>query len=173
MEKPVITPKTKIFELLESYPDLEETLIGMAPQFSKLRNPLLRKTIARVTTLSQAASVGGLKVEELVNALRKDAGQTGLSGLDNEHQPEYITTRPGWFHQRRVKHTIDVREMLHEGEQPVHEVLASVKKLNKKEILEVIAPFLPAPLVDKAIGLGYQYWIKEVSGEEIIVYFMK
>ena len=172
MNRLVITPKTKIFDLLEAYPFLEETLIAQAPQFTKLRNPLLRKTIAKVTTLSQAAAVGGLNVEKMVNALRKEAGQADLSGFDHSNS-NYITQKPSWFNKRKVTHTIDVRDMLHEGEQPVHEVLSSVKKLKKKEILEIIAPFLPAPLIDKAIGLGYQYWINEISEEEIYIYFKK
>jgi len=170
MEKLLITPKTKIFDLLEAYPDLEGKLIELAPQFSKLRNPLLRKTIAKVTTIGQAASVGGLKVEELVNTLRKEAGQSGLSWMEDDQHADYITQEPGWFSKKRVVQTIDVRDMLQKGEQPVYEVLSSVKKLKNKEILEVIAPFLPAPLIDKAIGLGYLYWINEVSEEEFHVY---
>jgi hypothetical protein len=172
MNKVIITPKTKIFDLLEAFPDLEETLIAQAPQFTKLRNPLLRKTIGKVTTLSQAAAVGGLKVEELVNVLRKKAGQSQLSDFDHQ-ESNYITQKPGWFKQERVIRTIDLRDMLHEGEQPVHEVLSSVKKLKKKEILGIIAPFLPAPLIDKAIALGYLHWINEISEEEIYVYFKK
>jgi hypothetical protein len=173
MEKLLITPKTKIFDLLEAYPELEEKLIELAPPFSKLRNPLLRKTIAKVTTISQAATVGGLQVEELVNTLRKEVGQSGLSGIEDEQHADYITKEPKWFSKKRVVQTIDVRDMLHHGEQPVHEVLSSVKRLKKKEILEVIAPFLPAPLIDKAIGLGYPYWINEVSEEEFYVYLKK
>jgi len=170
MEKLLITPKTKIFDLLESYPELEEKLIELAPQFSKLRNPLLRKTIAKVTTLSQAATVGSLKVEELVNTLRMEAGQSGLPAMEDDQQTDYNTIEPKWFIKKKVVQTIDVRDMLHQGEQPVHEVLSSVKKLKNKEILEVIAPFLPAPLIDKAIGLGYHYWIKEISDGEFHVY---
>lgn len=172
MEKLIITPKTKIFDLLEAYPDLEDVLIALAPQFTKLQNPLLRKTITKVTTLSQAAVVGGLKVEEMVNALRKEAGQSNLKDPDYKDS-QYIVKKPSWFSKRKIAHTIDVRDMLHQGEQPVHEVLSSVKNLKKKEILEVIAPFVPVPLLDKVIGLGYQYWIKEISEEEIRVYFKK
>ena len=172
MNNLVITPKTKIFDLLEAYPDLEEILIAQAPQFEKLRNPLLRKTIAKVTTLSQAATIGGLKVEELVNVLRKKAGQSQISDIDHRDS-NYITQKPGWFKPKLVIHTINVGDMLNEGEQPVHEVLSSVKRIKKKEILKVIAPFLPAPLIDKAIGLGYLYWINEISEEEIHVYFKK
>ncbi|MEE4115756.1 MAG: DUF1858 domain-containing protein [Marinilabiliaceae bacterium] len=172
MNKIIITPKTKIFDLLEAFPDLEEILIEQSPQFDKLRNPLLRRTIGKVTTLSQAAAVGGLDVVELVNVLRKKAGQSQLSDFDHQDS-NYITQKPGWFSQRRVTQTIDVRDILHEGEQPIHEVLSSVKKLKKKEILGIIAPFLPAPLIDKAIGLGYLYWIDKKSEEEIYVYFKK
>jgi hypothetical protein len=172
MEKLIITPKTKIFDLLEAYPELEETLIAQAPPFSKLKNPLLRKTIARVTTLSQAAAVADLQVEVLVNALRKEAGQSLISE-DGQQSGNYITREPRWFHPGRITRTIDVRDMLHQGEQPVHEVLSIMKTLKKKEILEVIAPFLPAPLIDKATGLGYLHWIKKVSEEEFYVYFKK
>jgi hypothetical protein len=172
MNKVIITPKTKISDLLEAYPQLEDVLIAQAPQFTKLRNPLLRKTIARVTTLSQAASVGGLQVEELVNVLRKEAGQSELSALA-QTRTTYITKKPSWFSERKVVDTIDVRDMLHEGEQPVHIVLSAVKKLHKKEILKIVAPFLPAPLLDKAIGLGYKHWINEISAEEFQVYFKR
>lgn len=172
MNKIIITPKTKISDLLDAYPQLEDVLIAQAPQFTKLRNPLLRKTIAKVTTLSQAAAVGGLKVEELVNALRKAIGQSDISDFD-QSQAVYNTRKPSWFSERKVVKTMDVRDMLHEGEQPVHLVLSAVKLLNKKEILEIIAPFLPAPLLDKATGLGYKHWIKEISGDEFLVYFKK
>ncbi len=172
MNKIIITPKTKIFDLLEAFPDLEEILIEQAPQFEKLRNPLLRRTIGKVTTLSQAAAVGGLNVEELVNVLRKKAGQSQLSDFDHQDS-NYNTQKPDWFSQRRVTQTIDVRDILHEGEQPIHEVLSLVKKLKKKEILGIIAPFLPAPLIDKAKSLGYLHWIDKKSEEEIYVYFKK
>jgi hypothetical protein len=49
MENLIISPKTKIYELLEAYPQLEETLIALAPPFKKLKNPVLRKTIAKIT----------------------------------------------------------------------------------------------------------------------------
>jgi hypothetical protein len=81
MEKLIITPKTKIYDLLESYPELEDVLTGAAPEFKKLRNPVLRKTITRITNISQAATIGGLNVEELVNRLREKVGRVILTRL--------------------------------------------------------------------------------------------
>ena len=46
-----ITSQTKVAELLEHFPELEETLIAMAPPFKKLRNPVLRRSVAKVASL--------------------------------------------------------------------------------------------------------------------------
>jgi len=134
MDKLIITPKTKIFDLLEAYPQLEDVLIAAAPPFKKLKNPVLRKTVAKITSLSQAATIGGLKVEELINKLRLEVGQTASDDIIVEHG-DYVTEKPDWFITADVAETIDIREMLNAGEQPVHEVLSAVKKLGGNKIL--------------------------------------
>ncbi len=172
MDKLIITPKTKIYDLLEAYPQLEDVLIGMAPQFKKLKNPVLRRTITKITNLNQAATIGGLKVEELVNTLRKEVGQEQVASI-SETGTQYQTERPVWFDQKKVVSTIDIRDMLHAGEQPVHEVLFAIKKLGDGELLEVIAPFIPAPLLDKSLSLNYRHWLKKESDEKFLIYFGK
>ena len=171
MAELIITPKTKIFDLLEAYPQLEDMLIGMVPQFRKLKNPILRKTITRITTLNQAATIGELNVEELINKLRKEVGQ---STIDTINDTENINTKcPDWFSELAIVHSIDIRDMLHEGEQPVHEVMAEIKKLSDKAILKVIAPFVPAPLIDKSLSLGFKHWLDKKNEQEFFVYFIK
>jgi len=54
---------------------LEDILIEIAPAFKKLKNPVLRETIAKIAKLQQAASIGGIQTEELINRLRKAVGQ--------------------------------------------------------------------------------------------------
>jgi hypothetical protein len=44
-----ILPTTKVGALLDRYPELEDILIGLAPPFKKLKNPLLRKGVAKIT----------------------------------------------------------------------------------------------------------------------------
>jgi len=172
MEKLIITPKTKIYDLLEAYPDLEDLLISLAPEFRKLKNPVLRKTIARMANLSQAATIGGLKVEYLVNQLRVKAGQDNIEQIDDTGK-KYMTTCPGWFKKESVTSSIDIREMLNRGEQPVHEVLSVIRKLGDNDILEIIAPFIPAPLLDKSLSLGYKHWLEKKGEGEFRVYFRK
>jgi uncharacterized protein (DUF2249 family) len=172
MEKLIITPKTKIYDLLESYPELEDILISYAPEFKKLKNPILRKTIARITNISQAATIGGLNVEEIVNRLREKAGQGNIEQLDDTGL-KYLTICPDWFKKEAVVSTIDVREMLNKDEQPVHEVLSAIKRLKENEILEIIAPFIPAPLIDKTISLNYKHWLDKKGEGDYRVYFSK
>ena len=172
MEKLIITPKTKIFDLLEAYPQLEDVLISAAPPFKKLRNPVLRKTVAKITTLSQAATIGGLKVEDLINKLRTEVGQTNVDHVGDE-SGIYVTNQPKWFDENIIAETIDIREMLNAGEQPVHEIMSAIKKLNENEILKVIAPFIPAPLLDKSLSMNYRHWLDKKADEEYWVFFVK
>lgn len=172
MEKLLITPKTKIYDLLEAYPELEDTLIGSAPEFKKLQNPMLRKTITRITSIGQAATIGGLNVEDLVNKLRTKVGQSSIEQL-NDSGTKFTTEKPEWFNENKVVERIDTREMLNKGEHPVHVVLAAAKKLNDDEILEITTPFIPAPLIDKAVSLEFKHWLEKVSEGEFRVYFSK
>ena len=73
--KITISPKTKVGELLDAYPELEPVLMAMSPAFEKLKNPVLRRTVARVATLQQVSVVGGVNIEEMIRRLRKEAGQ--------------------------------------------------------------------------------------------------
>jgi hypothetical protein len=172
MENLIITPKTKIYDLLETYPQLEEVLITMAPQFRKLKNPVLRKTITRITNLSQAATIAGLEIDVLVNKLRIAAGQSELTSFGTA-AGAYVSQCPSWYSVDGVTETIDIREMLNAGEQPVHAVLASLKKLDDGKILKIIAPFIPAPLLDKSLSLNYRHWLDKKSDSEYFVYFTR
>jgi hypothetical protein len=172
MEKLIITPKTKVYDLLEAYPQLEEVLIDIAPEFKKLKNPVLRRTIARVTSLAQAAVVGNVPVDKIVNRLREAVGQQG-GDTQSADELQYNTTAPEWFGHEHVSGFIDIGEMLDRGEQPVHEVLSALKKLEGRNVIEVKAPFIPAPLIDKATGLGYNHWVQKRGNDTYMVFFSK
>ena len=44
----LVNPETKIGPLLDEHPELEAVLVGLSPEFKRLQNPILRKTVARV-----------------------------------------------------------------------------------------------------------------------------
>ena len=71
----LITPKTRVGELLDTYPELEPVLMELAPAFKKLQNPVLRRTVGKVATLQQAAALGKVSLSEIINTLRMEVGQ--------------------------------------------------------------------------------------------------
>ena len=166
----IITPKTKVLQLIESYPQLEEVLIAYVPAFEKLKNPLLRKTVAKVATLQQAAAIGKVRVEDLINHLRKEVGQDKM-GV--EGGTGYSYTQPHWFDPGKVIEELDVRPMLAAGEHPVNQVVADVKKMSSGSIYKIIAPFLPAPLIDKVTSIGADHWIAKEEDKLFEIYFYK
>jgi len=166
----IISPKTKVLQLIETYPELEDVLINYVPAFKKLKNPILRKTVAKIATLQQAASIGNVKVGDLINHLRKEVGQ---ELLDNEVNNPYNTLQPDWFNEANIVQELDVREMLAAGEHPVNQVLADLKKLPNNSIYKMIAPFLPAPLIDKASSLEFKHYVVKESDNLFFVYFFK
>lgn len=171
MEQLIITPRTKVYELLEAYPQLEDVLIDIAPVFKKLKNPVLRRTIARVTTLQQAAQVGQVPVHEMVNTLRQKVGQDRLEGL--EASAAGNSARPSWLSEHNIAKRLDARPIIEQGGHPLGEVLTGVSDLKPGEIFELTTPFMPAPLVEKVVAQGFDHWSDKKSEDHFINYFLK
>jgi uncharacterized protein (DUF2249 family) len=159
--KLIITPKTKVGELLDVYPQLEGLLIELAPTFKKLRNPVLRRTIARITSLQQVAIVGGLPLDKIINTLRKEIGQE----MDHSH-PTNIenTAQPDWFDAVKIVTTLDARPAIAAGQHPLDPVFSGLSEMKENGVFELITPFVPAPLLDKVKAKGYLVWTKQESG---------
>lgn len=157
-----ISPATKVATLLRDYPHLEELLISMSPAFVKLRNPVLRRSVARVATLNQAASVGRLDPKEFVNELRVAAGLEPLTDPDIA-EVDYFGPEPDWFDRDAV--TVVVREDdLDPDVMPINPVLRLVRDLRAGEILELVASHLPAPGIDILRRKGYRTWTVDDEG---------
>jgi hypothetical protein len=164
-----ITPETRVAQLLDAYPDLEDTLLDLSPTFAKLNNPVLRRTVARVTTLRQAARVGGISLGKLINELRTAAGIS--LPYQEENEIETAERPPDWFDLKRVSTRRDVRPILETGEQPIGIVFKDLHNLPAGEIYELTAPFVPAPLIDKAREYGFAVWWVEDKPDRVRVYF--
>ncbi len=64
-----LTPKTKINYLLSQYDFMLDFLVELSPRFALLKNAVARKTVGNVATLSQAASIGGIDLKELLSKI--------------------------------------------------------------------------------------------------------
>lgn len=169
----LITPQTKVGELLTAYPEVEEVLISIAPAFKKLRNPVLLRTVARVTSLAQAARVGGVSVTDLVQRLRRAVGQPDFETASDETESGGdFAPAPDWFDSKKVTRSFDARPMIDAGEQPIGRVLSDLDRLPPGEIYELVTPFEPAPLIDRAMSRGFKVYIRLVGSTEHRTYFV-
>lgn len=74
-----INQSTTVNNVLNEYPQLQQVLIDLNPQFKKLKNPVLRKSIGRVATLEQAAAIANIPPIDLINHLRKAVNQAPIA----------------------------------------------------------------------------------------------
>lgn len=162
-----ITPATKVADLLESWPELEQVLVAQAPAFRRLRNPVLRRTVARVATLEQAAGVGGVAVRDLVGALRRAAGLDEAAGAGAELVGGATGCaggeEPAWLAQARVVATIEADALLDAGEVPLARVNSAARALKPGESLRVVSGFRPVPLVEALAKQGLRCVVRETA----------
>lgn len=122
-----LTPKTKVTTLLERYPFMLDFLTGLTPKFKLLNNPIARKTVGNVATLSQAAAIGGLEVPDFLKLIGDRIKE--VTGEDVRLSTEGAET--GTFTDSEVRHEVlkDIIRDLHSG--------ASVESV-KARFLELI-----------------------------------
>jgi len=163
----IITPETKIGELLAAYPSLEEKLIEIAPQFNKLKNPVLRRTIAKIATLRQAALIGNIKLTDLINTLRETVGQNLEDFTEESKQSGEDLT--DLLKEKKIV-SYDAREDLEKGEHPLRKVMTDLEKIKHDEVYELITSFIPAPLIEVAKTKGFEVKTDSKNQVEIKTY---
>lgn len=67
-----LTKETVIGDLVKKYPFLKEFLLNLSPKFSKLKNPVLFKTMASIATLDMISERGGFEVEEIISKITEE-----------------------------------------------------------------------------------------------------
>ncbi len=164
-----ITLDTKIYDLLKEYPFMEDKLIEINPKYKKLKNPVLRRTVARIASIKQAALVGGMEPIELLNLIRKEVGQPPLKDVAEkdvniQKVPEWVTKEPSV--------EIDGNRLLDEGKNPLAEINKILKELKKDETILLKTDFFPAPLVDEIKKRGYEVFSAN-SNEVYFTYIKK
>jgi len=163
----MITPDTKVAALLDAYPGIEEKLIALVPAFAKLRNPILRKTVAKVATLEQAAKVGGIPLRDLMRHLSEATGE-GSTAAEERH-----TGDANWVDTVRVVEEIDAETMLETGVHPIGRVRQAVAGLADGEAICLKSSFRPEPLLETMRRGGLRVYCEETAPGRHASYFAR
>jgi hypothetical protein len=166
-----ITPDSRLGELLERWPELEQVLLELSPHFKALKNPVLRRTVAKVATLRQVSSVSGVALGVLVARLRAGAGLA--PGPDVKEDGGAPAARPPWADERHVTRAHDARAAIEAGEHPMPRVMADLAALADGEVYALVTPFVPAPLVDLARGKGFLSFSASEGEARVRTYFRR
>ncbi len=167
-----INPETRVGALLDAYPVAEEVLIGLVPAFVKLKNPILRKTVAKVATLEQAARIGGIGVRDLIRKLREATGQAALDVLPAEDGLA-AGEAPEWLREENVRHHIDADSMLETGVHPIGKVRECTASLETGEIVRLTSSFRPVPLIETMQRSGLAVYSAETAPGRHVTYFVR
>ncbi len=130
---------------------------------------MLRKTVAKVTTLEAAAKVGGVSGRDLVTALRQAAGQPMEEFAEaGEEAPE-----PEWVREGTVVETIDADAMLAAGEVPLGTVVAAAGRLSAGSLVKVTSGFRPQPLIEALRNAGRRVHCSQEGPERFVTFIAR
>ena len=170
----LINEKTKIAALLKHHPDALEAIVSIAPDFKKLRNPILRKLMAGRTSISMASKVGGCSPEDFFRVLAPLGFEVDSSAVlvedkvDNTPLPEYLTS----LDKSQIKE-FDVRQILASGQDPLRAIQEKVKDLKNIEVLVIINNFEPVPLIKLLEKQGFLSHVNYINEDRIDTYFYR
>jgi len=166
-----ITLETKIATLLNDYKGMKDILIKINPKFKKLNNPVLRRTLAKIAGVRQAAIVGSMDPMDLLNQLRIAVGQTPI---ESTNMKEVVSTLevPAWI-DTEPKATLDANALLDKEDNPLVKSYNILKKMDDGDILTITADFQPEPLIEEFEKSGYEVYCQEVNDTHFITYIKK
>ncbi len=171
---------TKISTLIAMNPDTIEVIASINKNFRKLRNPILRKTLAKRVNIKDAARIGNVDVDVLLNKLKEIGFDIASGEAEKENSREGLASagNTGQKQEREQKHEnmkvieLDVRPELEKGIDPFQSIMKKIKTLKEGEVLQVINTFEPLPLINVLKKKGYRSWTEREQGV-VLTYFQK
>lgn len=185
----------KVSEVLARDERLVEVFARQSPMFTKLRSPGMRRVMARLVTVEQAARICGAEPQTLIHELNAFLGADDDASADAPRErvapsddrtdnrssmsphdassaggPSAGQPRNPWEPGRPVVE-LDVREDLRKGREPFSRIMAAVGSLRDGEALCLRATFEPVPLFTVMAKRGYDHFAERLDTDDWRVWF--
>lgn len=193
-----VAPTDRVSDVLARDESLVDVFVRAAPHFSKLKNRAMRRVMARLITVEQAARTAGIPAEALLHDLNaalgiadaRPAASAGSSG-QRDMATGSAAPEPGGRSQpgggvRDAADTaspkrptdapvreIDVREDLRSGNEPFSKIMAAVAALGDGELLRLRSTFEPVPLFTVLGKRGFVHESEEHGADDWSVWFWR
>jgi uncharacterized protein (DUF2249 family) len=195
-----VAPADRMSDVLARSESLVEVIARLAPPFARLRSGAMRRVMARLVTVEQAARVAGIPPERLVTALnealgipsapaepgcaaRPDGASHGMEaragaavdGAGTPSAPAAAGTAGGSpeIPPDAPVVELDVRPDLRAGREPFARILSTVAALEPGAVLHLRAPFEPVPLETLLAKRGFVHRAVAHDPEDWSVWFYR
>jgi uncharacterized protein (DUF2249 family) len=173
MKDMIFNKNTRISTLIKENEATIETIASINKNFLKLKNPILRRVLAPRVTVSDAAKVGGVKIEVLIKKL--EAIGFDFEGVKSQGTKSQEKKIKNMSEPKEIKNLVqlDVRPTLDSGEDPFNIIMKAIKVLKEEETLQIINTFEPIPLIRKLESKGYESRTERPEEGVVHTYFKK
>jgi uncharacterized protein (DUF2249 family) len=164
----------RVSDVLARDESLVDVFVRHAPHFAKLRNRAMRKVMARLVTVEQAARTANVSTEGLVRELNSALGITVESPAAASTKPSNADGTPDATHPPAAYVVeLDVRDDLRSGREPFSRIMSAVSALAGNDVLHLRAIFEPAPLFTVLGKRGFAHESKAHAADDWSVWFWR
>jgi len=170
-----VAPTDRVSDVLARDEALVDVFVRHADHFRKLRNRTMRRVMARLVTVEQAARIANVPVHVLVRdlneALHIDAAPSAGAPAreDVTSIVEGSDERPTSL--REVE--LDVREDMSTGREPLSRIMAAVAALGAGEAIHLRTNFEPVPLFELLEKRGFHHESARHAAHDWSVWFWR
>ncbi len=169
-----ISAHDKVSDVLARDESLIDVFVRLAPHFAKLRNRTMRRVMARLVTVDQAARTANIPTERLVRDLNAALG-LGDARPSIEAPASASDAKPS--DERHPADApvveLDVREDLRQGREPFSRIMSAVAALRDDDVLRLRATFEPAPLFTVLGKRGFSHESTAHAADDWSVWFWR
>ncbi len=166
-----ISVDTKISAIIKENKESIEVIASLNRHFRKLKNPFLRKTLGSRVTIKEAASIGNVSTDLILEKLQKigfEIENTAQKTEDNKPIVVKDNKLP-----EKITFELDVREQLSKGKDPMKRILKKSAKVKPGESFLLINSFEPLPIMHLLKDKGFSSRVVKPEENLVQVYFSK
>ena len=149
-----IGPGDRVSDVLARDERLVDVFVRHAAHFEKLHQPAIRRVMARLVSVEQAAHMAGVAVDDLL----RDMSGTVYSA---EHPVGWPTIE------------LDLRDDIRSGREPFSRIMAAVGALDDERVLRLRTIFEPVPLFALLGRRGFAHESRQYAAEDWSVWFWR
>lgn len=184
-----ISATDRVSDVLARDESLVEIFIRLGPQFSKLRNRGLRRVMARLVTVEQAARMAGVSTAKLLLDLNTAIGSAPAvapadravtSGAGAAHSDSDGSDAASLAAEARTFHPmdapvveVDVRDDLRAGREPFSRIMAAMSALAPGEVVHLRTTFEPFPLYAVMAKRGFLHETQAHADDDWSIWFWR